>query len=73
MEKETLTPEALDVVLTAAAGIDSDHQLAELLLHVMRNYTLTPAQREHVLRALDSISSDHQRGRVAMELLKQDR
>jgi hypothetical protein len=70
LAKEKLTPGNVDLVLQSAVEIDSDHELSQVLLLVLKNHTLTAQQKELFMKALNSISSEHEYGRVAAALLR---
>ncbi len=68
--RERLAPHALLLVLVSAQEIDSDYELAELLLQVVRTQPLTLPQRASFMQALDTIESSHEHGRVSSALLR---
>ena len=57
---------------SAADGIGSDFELAQLLVDVARQYPVDDALRPAFMRAADTIESDHEHRRVMAALVKHD-
>ena len=73
VEGGRLAPEPLAMVLVSARAIDSDYELAQLLLLVASKYRLTGPLRQAFLETLDEVSSGYEHDRVASALLAQER
>jgi beta-lactamase regulating signal transducer with metallopeptidase domain len=72
LSRGDLDGENLEVLLeSAAAGIESDHQMAEILVTLAERYPLESGLREPFLRAAGTLGSDHQQGRVYGVVLEQ--
>ncbi len=68
-----LAPESLAMILVSARSIDSDNELAELLLLVTSKYRLTGPLRDAFMKTLDGVGSSYEHDRVAAALLAQER
>jgi hypothetical protein len=60
------------LLTTAANGIASDYELAELLVAVAERYPVDGALRPAFLKAADTIESDHEHRRVMAALVTHD-
>ncbi len=54
--------------MDAALTLDSDYELANLLIAVAEEHTIDGELRTRFLDVADAISSDHERGRVLAAL-----
>jgi hypothetical protein len=61
-------PEALQPMLEAAEGIDSDHELAELLVEAVRRRDLDAGSRDAFFAAVETLGSDFEQRRVLQAL-----
>lgn len=58
------------ILFGAASGIQSDFELATLLIELLERHRLDEASREPFFTAVDSLQSDFERGRVLKALAK---
>lgn len=73
LTKLELTEDQLLALLTSAKGIDSDYQLATLLVEVSADRALDGRARDAYLSATETIGSDHERRRALTALLGESR
>ena len=72
LEKGDLDPATVQrVVQQAGAEIDSDYELAELLIQTCSRYTLNAAARAAYVNAANTLQSDYEHRRVLSAMLKQ--
>lgn len=69
LTKSELSAEQLVALLGVARSIDSDHNLAELLVQIGEGRALQGAARDAYLAATETIESDHHRRRALTALL----
>lgn len=65
------TAQFAEVIALAGRRVDSDYELAELLIHVARTEGLSPAIRDTYLDATATLDSDYEHRRVLAVLLEQ--
>ncbi len=72
LSRDDLSLENLEALLESATlGIESDHQMAQILKGLADRYTLDPTLRPAFLRAASTLDSDHQKGEVYSVVLAQ--
>jgi hypothetical protein len=64
LENDRVEPQVLADALEAAASIDSDHELATLLVHVARLQPIDATTRRPFFAALSGVGGAYERGRV---------
>ena len=72
LKNGSVRPEVLASVLVRAASIESDYELASLLLEIANLYALDATSRGPFFTALDSVESDYEHGRVLSALAGRD-
>jgi hypothetical protein len=73
LTKMELSEDQLVALLSVAKGIDSDYQLATLLVDVSADRTLDGRARDAYLAATETINSDHERRRALTALLGENK